>query len=348
MVDGAGGLQHFEDALFVDDGGEDDGDVVEGGDALADELFELAVGVVVLFDEVPFVDDDDDAFVVALDEGEDVEVLLLEALAGVEHEDAYVGDFDGADGAEDGVEFEVFGDFGFAAEAGGVDEVEVEAEEVVAAVDGVARGACDGGDHGAVLAGDHVDERGFADVGAADDGDAWQAVLGLFLALGEVGHEGVEQFAGAAAGDAGDGVGVAQSQGVEFGEGVHLLRVVHFVHDQEDGFGLAAEHVGDVLVHGGEPLAGVDEEEDGVGLVDGEGDLPAYFLFELVVAAHDVSAGVDDGEVFAVPVGVAVLAVARDAGDGVDDGVACLCEAVEEGGFADIGAADDGYYVPPL
>ena len=38
-------------------------------------------------------------------------------------------------------------------------------------IDGVAGGAGDGGDDGAVSAGEGVEEGGFADVGAADDGD---------------------------------------------------------------------------------------------------------------------------------------------------------------------------------
>ncbi len=247
--------------------------------------------------------------------------------------------------ARDGVELEVLGYLGLAAQAGGVDEVEVEAEEVVAAVDRVARGAGDGGYHRAVLAGNHIDERALAHVGASYDGDAGQAVLGFGVALAEVLDQGVEQFARAAAGDAGDGVGVAEAEGVELAQGVHLLRVVHLVDGQHHGLGLLAQHVGHVLVHGGEPLACVDEEEDGVGLVDGQGDLAADFLLELVVAAHNVAAGVDDGEVLAVPVGVAVLAVARYAGGGVDDGVAAFGEAVEEGGLAHIGASDDGYDV---
>ena len=209
-------------------------------------------------------------------------------------------------------------------------------------VDGVARGAGDGGNDGAVLAGDHVDEGALADIGAADDGDAGQAVGGVVGAFGEVFDEGVEEVARAAAGDAGDGVGVAEAEGVELGEAVHLGGVVDLVGGEDDGLGAAAQHVGDVLVHGCEAFAGVDEEEDDVGLVDSEGYLATDFDFEFVVAAHDVAAGVDDGEVLAVPVGVAVLAVAGDAGGGVDDGVAAFGEAVEEGGLADIGASDDG------
>ena len=196
-----------------------------------------------------------------------------------------------------------------------------------------------------MLAGDHVDERRLADVGAADDGDAGQAVGGVVGAFGEVLDEGVEEVAGAAAGDAGDGEGVTQAEGVELGEAVHLGAVVDLVGGEDHGLGALAQHVGHVFVHGGEAFAGVDKEEDDVGLVDGEGHLLAYLDLELVVATHDVAAGVDDGEVFAVPVGVAVLAVAGDAGDGVDDGVAAFGEAVEEGGLADVGASDYSYDV---
>ena len=193
-----------------------------------------------------------------------------------------------------------------------------------------------------MFAGNHIDEGGFADVGAADDGDAGQAVGGVVVAFGEVFDEGVEEVAGAGACDACDGVGVAEAEGVEFGEGVHLGGVVDLVGGEDDGLGTFAQHFGDVLVHGCEAFAGVDKEEDDVGLVDGEGYLAADFDLEFVVATHDVAAGVDDGEVLAVPVGVAVLAVAGDAGGGVDDGVAAFGEAVEEGGLADIGASDDG------
>ena len=303
------------------------------------------MGVVVLLHEVPFVDDDDDALVVALGEGEDVQVLLFEPLAGVEHEYAHVGGLDGAYRPHDGVELDVLRHLALAAQSGGVDEVEVESEEVVPGVDGVAGGAGYGGHDGALLAGDGVYEGALADVGAPHDGYSRQSVCRVFLAFGEVFDEGVQQVAGTAARDAGDRVGVAEAEAVEFRKGLHLGGVVHLVHSQHDGFGTAAEHVGHVFVHRGEPFAGVAEEEYYVGFVDGKGHLFAYFLFELVVAPHHVASGVYDGEVFPVPVRVAVLPVAGDAAGGVDYCVAGLGEAVEEGGLAHVGAAYDCDYV---
>ena len=129
----------------------------------------------------------------------------------------------------------------------------------------------------------------------------------------------------------GDRVWVTETEGVEIGEAVHLGAVVDLVGCQYHWFWTFAQHFGHIFVHWGEPFACIDKEEDDVSLVDSEGDLLANLDLEFVVAAHDVAAGVDDREVLAVPVGVAVLAVAGDAADGVDDSVATLGEAVEEG-----------------
>lgn len=109
-------------------------------------------------------------FFVALDEGEDIDVLRFDATGGVDHEDADVGGFDGSDGTYYGVVFDVLVDFVLFAYAGCVDEIEVEAELVVARVDAVASGSGNVGDDVALLADEGVDDRGFAGVGTAHDG----------------------------------------------------------------------------------------------------------------------------------------------------------------------------------
>ena len=98
-------------------------------------------------------------FLVFLNEGEDVGVLSLDAAGGVNHQDTHIGRLDCADGAYHRVIFYILGDFLLLAYSGGVDQVEVEAELVVASVDGVACGAGDVGHDVAVLADEGVDER---------------------------------------------------------------------------------------------------------------------------------------------------------------------------------------------
>ncbi len=200
-----GGLYHLVDALFGECGAEDYGEVGEGCEALADGGFEvLDGGLRLVGGDVPFVDYHDDAFLVALDEGEYVDVLCLDASCGVDDEDAYVGCLDGAYGADDGVVLDVFVYFGLLADAGGVDEVEVESEFVVAGVDGIACGAGDVGDDVPVFADEGVDERRLAGVGAAYDCEAGYVVelfgpVGVFG--GEVFDHFVEEVAGAVAVD---------------------------------------------------------------------------------------------------------------------------------------------------
>ena len=86
-----GGLEHAEDALLGEGRGKDDGEVSEGREAGAYRLLVVAYGLLALvLDEVPFVDDDDEALLVALYQREDGYVLCLDAACGVDHEDADV------------------------------------------------------------------------------------------------------------------------------------------------------------------------------------------------------------------------------------------------------------------
>ena len=64
--------------------------------------------------------------------------------------------------------------------------------------------------------------------------------------------------------------------------------------------------------------------------------LRADGALERVVVAHLDAAGVDEREIDAVPVGLVVGAVARDAAHLVDDGLVGLGYAVDEGGLADV------------
>ena len=78
--------------------------------------------------EVPFVDYYHEALLVFLNERENVYVLRLNASCCINHEYTYVGGFDGAYRAYYRVVFYVFVYFVFLADAGGVDQIEVEAE----------------------------------------------------------------------------------------------------------------------------------------------------------------------------------------------------------------------------
>ena len=344
LVDADGGLQHVEDALFVQHRGEDDRNVVERSEFLSEELGPLLHRVAVLLDQVPFVDHDHASLAVADDQVVDVQVLRFESLPGVDHQDADVRIFDGAYRAHHRVEFEVLHRLALLAHAGRVDEVEIHAELVVAGMDRVAGGPGDGGHDVALLAQQGVRERRLADVGTPHDGDVGQ----VFVLLGGRFHgqcvqNGVHQVARAASRHRRDAVGIAQPQGVELVRGVDLVVVVDLVADEDHLLRGAAQDVGHQHVEVGDAGAYLHEEEDHVGLVDGQQDLTADFVLENILRIDGVPARVDDGKLLAVPVGLAVMAVAGGSGRRVDDGLPFAHEAVEEGAFADVRTAHDCY-----
>ena len=114
----------------------------------------------------------------------DVGVEGGDSVGGVEDEEADVGGLEVLAGHDDGQLFGHEAGLALATDSGGVDETEVVRAASDDLVYGVAGGAGDGRDNGARAAGEGVEKRGFADVGAADDGD-----LGLVLDECAVGAE---------------------------------------------------------------------------------------------------------------------------------------------------------------
>ena len=116
---------------------------------------------------------------------------------------------------------------------------------------------------------------------------------------------------------------------------------VDFIDGEEYGFAATDEEAGEFEVGRGELSAAVDDHNDGVGFVEGDLRLAEDFGWdEGFVVGHD-TAGVDDAGVAALPFDFAVDAVARNAWFVADDAATGAGEAVEERGFADVGAAAD-------
>ncbi len=260
-----------------------------------------------------------------------------------DHEDD-IGAADGALGAVEGVELKIVArDLGFFADAGGVDDHEAVAVAVEEDVDGIARGAGDFGNDDARLSGEGVDEGGLAGVAFTDDGD-FHFRDGFFFCAFEVEalDDFGEEFVLALAGGAGDGDGVAEAEGEEVGSLECEFFAIGFVGDEEDGFVFGAEEFGDDGVERDFAGLDIDDEEDELGFVDAEFDLAFDVAGEVVLVDDAVAAGVSELEDVAVEIDGGGDAVARDALGGVDDGDASTGEEVEEGGFADVGAADNG------
>ena len=183
-------------------GAKDDIEVGPWCHALADGCLKGFDGLIgFLLHEIPLVDKDHKAFLVALDNLEDIHILRLDAALCVDKEDADIAVFNSADRTHDGVKLEVFTYLVLAANASCVNEVEVEAELVITRINGVARGAGDVGDDVALLSDEGVGEAALTYVGAAYNSKTRQSVVVRFAALAffKFANYEVEQVAGATA-----------------------------------------------------------------------------------------------------------------------------------------------------
>ena len=230
-----------------------------------------------------------------------------------------------------------------AAHAGGVDEEEGVAFEADPCVEGVAGGAGGLVDDGALLAGEGVHDAGLADVGAADDGQTKEALVELDIAAGrEQLLHGVEELVHSLALDGADGDGVAEAEVVELVGNQAAAWALGLVDGGDDGHVQASEGIGDLPVGGLQTIDGVGEEDDDVGVLKGGADLPIDLAADGAVGAEVNAAGVDEEEAACAALDGGDDAVARGAGLIGDDGTALAGQAVEKGGLANVGAADNG------
>ena len=188
-----------------------------------------------------------------------------------------------------------------------------------------------------------IDERGFAHIGLADDGHLDAVVLFLSpVLLREVLQALVQQIAGAVPVYGGDRDRVSQSQGVKFiYRGVGGAGGVRLVHRQHHRLAGTEQHVGHILVRGGDAGADIRDQNDHGGGVDGDLGLLPHEEQNLTVGAGLNAAGVHHVKFSAAPLALGVKPVAGDAGGVLNDGEPLSHQAVEKHGLSHIGAAYD-------
>ena len=152
----------------------------------------------------------------------------------------------------------------------------------------------------------------------------------------------VEEVVDTAAVFGGDGEHFWEAEAVKVVDQVGLFFAVDFVDGQEERAVGFAEQARELEVGAGEFGASVDDHDDGGGFVEGDAGLAVDFGGDEIFFFGENAAGVDDAQVTVFPFGVAVEAVAGDAGFIADDGAARAHDAVEERGLADVGASYDG------
>src|SRR4030042_3383932 len=92
----------------------------------------------ILLHQVPFVDEDNDALVVASDQGKNIDILSLTSCLRINHEQADIGIFNGPYGTHYRIKLNVFAYLTLFADTGGIHQEKVVTEFIVSCIYGVA------------------------------------------------------------------------------------------------------------------------------------------------------------------------------------------------------------------
>ena len=199
------------------------------------------------------------------------------------------------------------------------------------------------GDNDPLLPQDPVGQRGLAHIGLADEGHLDDVVVLLFLLLrGEVVEAGVQQIAGAMSVNGGDGDGVPKAQVVELVNiRVQIAHLIHFVYRQYHRLLGAQQHIGHILVGGGQAGLDVTHKDDHRSRLNGDLRLLPHKRQNLVVGTRLDTACVNDVKGAAPPVTLGIQAIPGDAGGVLHNGQPLTAQLVKQHGFAHIGPTHD-------
>ena len=270
-------------------------------------------------------------------------ILLGDSLVGVYQDQAHVSPLNGHGGPQDGKLLDAVVHLGLLAHTGGVDEQVLALLVLKIAVHRVPGGARHVADDHPLLPQDAVYQGGLAHVGLADDRHLDDIVLLFLLVLrGEILHTGIQQIPGAMAVDGGDRDGIPQSQVIELiNVWVGDPHLVHLVDRQHHRLLRAQQHVGHLLVGGGEAGLDVADKEDHRGVLDGDLRLLAHKGQNLAVGGGLDAAGVHQVELPVSPLRLGVQPVAGDAGGILHDGQPLAHQFIKQHGLAHVGPAHD-------
>ncbi len=137
-----------------------------------------------------------------------------------------------------------------------------------------------------------------------------------------------------------DGIAETERKGLHRA-GVAVLALA-LVGDQQHRLVGTAGEIGKGAIGGREADAGIDHEEQGIGQRDRGLGLLLHPRGQRALGAFVEAGGVDDGEFEIAEPGLALAAIAGDAGQVIDERELLSDQAVEQRRLADIGPADNG------
>ncbi len=272
----------------------------------------------------------------------DPQVLGGDAFGRVAHHERHVRALGRTAGAQRGVVLHGVRHLRLPAHPGGVDQGHAAALHAQRRVDRVAGRACELRHDHAFLTQEAVDQRGLADVRAADHRQAQCVPVGLELGGGQQLHDPVEQVARAEALRGRDRQRLAEAEAVKLGRLGQLRDTVALVGRHEARQRRAAQQVRELLVARAHPRARVDHQHRHLRLSEACARLLADRAGQRVLVVEVHPAGVDQLEAPPVPLALHLVAVARHPRALVHDRLTRAAQAVDERGLAHVGVANDG------
>ena len=269
-------------------------------------------------------------------------ILFGDALMGIEHQQHYIGLFHGLQGLDDAELLYGFGDAGTAPHTRRVHQGVLSALMLERHLNAVAGGAGLVEGHQAFLAEQTVDQRGFTDIWATHNGDLYAPLFGLgiiFFFRGKIGKHPVDQGLDTPPVCGGNGHGFAQSQGMKFSCSHIPVQRFGLVRHHGDGLARLAQFGGNLLVCSGQPLAGIDQVENMVGLFDSQAYLPVHEHFHTFPLAAD-AARVHHHIRTVADTADTVLTVTGKTRLVRNQGIPAAGQAIEQSGLAHIGTAN--------
>ena len=298
----------------------------------------------ILFDQVPFVDDEHRGLALLVRIAGNAHILLGKALARIADDEHHVCTAHRRERTNDAVAFDALVlNATLSSDARGIHQRIKAAIMRKIRIDGIPRGAGHVGNDGAFLAQQRVDDAGLAHIGFSHHGDIDALLLRKLLrGLRKIAHDLVEQISKAQPLRRGKGNRVAQPQGIELVHRFLELWRIDLVYAEHHGLFALSEHGRDLHIRRGHALPSVHEEQDYIRRLNGKLRLPAHLHGNLILAGGLDSAGIDQGKGIVQPLRIAINAVARHARRILHDGDAPADQPVEQGRFAHIGAAYNG------
>ena len=223
--------------------------------------------MIVLLDQVPFIDGNDHTFAALVSDTCDLRILLGDAFLRVDDEHGHITALHRGDGTDDTVSFQLFLYLALSAQTRRVDEHILLSVSRHGRVNGVSGCSGNWGDDHSVLAQQLVNNRRLAGVRLTNNGDLRPLILFLLRCrVRKMLHHLVKHIAKSHFARRRDRNRIAETQVIKLIHIRHeLLKTVHFIDDQKYRTSGTPEHIRHLEIRIHKSLPYIGQEQDHVG-----------------------------------------------------------------------------------